>query len=423
MNNSTLIILITIAIVAMIDYIPRVVLLFKKTNVVKPGYGKVPKYLIMPTVYGDISYLQNISFLKKYSSKVVICTSKYETDEFYKALRKVCKRYGFRYIKAELPNVKGVPTKNAYTIYKGAISNLKNLHISKNTPCLLIDAGTYSLDNVNNLVRTFNELGCEIASLRCEVAKPKTAIQRLQAYEYSIAMDNRRMDPWLTSGACNIARATTLQKVLSLHSNFFVGGDIEIGKIAQVMGYKIKHIAFTFYTYAPSTVKSWFKQRTNWLAGGFRHHITNIGSFGWHHFFLLFYNSLLVYMLFPLRWVELLNFPITMVALIVLSWIYTAILYYDKGWSWVYLFLPLYSFVQSMIILPLAVIKYFKLTLQHRSLGILKYDLSSVNISTRVLYSTLNVTSALLVMYVGIYFTSVRINYWEHHSFILQLFR
>jgi hypothetical protein len=420
MPQSTLLILFTIAIMALIDYVPRAFLLVKKPVKAPTRYTRIPRYLIMPTVYGDISYLQNIAFLKRYADKVVICTSKYETPEFYRALRSVCRKHGFRYVCADLPFANGKPIKNAYTIYKGIFKNLGRLGVRKDTPCLLMDADTYSYQNTNNLMRTFIAEGLDICSLRCEVANPQTIIETLQAFEYRLAMDNRRMEPWLTSGACNVAKASVFQHVFGQHSHFFAGGDIEIGKLAQVMGYKVKHVDFTFYTAAPNTLGGWFNQRIVWFAGGVRHHVTNIGSYGWLHFFMLFYNSLLIYLLLPLRWLELINFPFTMFALIVLSWLYTAILISGRGWRPAYLLLPFYSFVQSMVIIPLSFGRYLKLAWHQRSLGVLKYELSHVSISTRIMHKALNFSSALVVIYAALLFTVTRWDYWMQHGVVLR---
>ncbi len=416
MQQTTLLILITIALVALIDYLPRLFLLGKKAVRVRPSRRKVPDYVIMPTVYGNISYLKNLDFLKQYADRVIICTSVHETIEFYEALNGVCEQYGFRYFSAPLPIVKGRPVKNAYTIYKGATQNLTSLGVSPDTICILIDADTYAVDNVNDLVRTFSKHKLDIASLRCEVANPTTAIQQLQAFEYSMAMDNRRMDPWLTSGACNMAKASVFRHIFSYHSNFFAGGDVEIGKLGRIMGYHIQHIRFTFYTEAPDNLKEWFNQRIIWFSGGVRMHVLNMGSYGWHHFFIFFYNSLLVYLLFPLRWVELVNFPLTMAALLALSWVYTAVFTYKRGWKPVYLLLPFYAFIQSMVVLPLAFGRYAKLAWAQRSLGILRHDTSLKSRPVRVLNTSLNITSAALVIYAAMLFTESRLEYWVQNG-------
>lgn len=420
-SNSATLILLTIALVALIDYIPRLILLSKRKNVIKAGYGAVPDYFILPTVYGDISYLKNLKFLKKYRKHVVICTSKYESPDFYIALRKVCRQYGFRYVCVELPIVNGWANKNAYTIYKGVFENYNRLGARKDTPCLLIDADTFAIKNVHNMVRTFIAENLDIASLRCEAANPKNLIQKLQAYEYTIAMDNRKIDPWLTSGACNIATASVYKKVFSRHSKFFAGGDIEIGKLAQVMGYKISHLNFTFYTEVPDTFKDWFNQRIVWFAGGVRHHVANIGSYGWHHFFIFFYNSLLVYLLFPLRWIELINFPLTMAALIILAWLYTLVITGIKAWKPGYLVLPFYAFVQSMIILPISFVRYCKYAWRQRSLGILNYDLSRYPLSMRTIFRALNFSTAATVLYAAFAFTSTRLEYWAANGVVSQV--
>ena len=419
-SHSAILILVTLAVVSLIDYIPRLILLSKKTNNVTPGYDKVPDYFIMPTVYGDISYLKNLHFLKKYGSRVIVCTSKYETPEFYSAVRKTCRKYHLRYICAELPKVKGQPIKNAYTIYRGAFDNLYKLGAKKNTPCILIDADTYAFKNVNNLVRTFIALKLDIASLRCEASNPKNIIERLQAYEYRLAMDNRRMDPWLTSGACNMAKASVFQRVFGRHSNFFAGGDVEIGKLAQVMGYKIGHINFTFYTEVPDNLRDWYHQRVIWFSGGVRHHVANIGSFGWHHFFILIYNSLIVYLLLPLRWIEVTNFPLTLVVLVVLSWIYSVVLTIGKGWQAVYLLLPFYAFLQSMIIIPIAMARYCKYAWRQRSLGLLNYDLSHYSFMMKTVFKALNISTAAIIVLAAFEFTQIRFDYWYYHGTLFK---
>lgn len=278
MSSITLYLLVLIALIALIDFLPRIFIAKNRKPTVRPSYGRIPEYRILPTVYGDISYLQNLNFLRKYRDKTVICTSKYETKEFYRDLRLVCKQNGLRFICVDLPKVDGKPIKNAYTIYRGALES-NRLKVPYGMPCLLMDADTYSNMNVNNLMRAFLTSGYDVASLRCEVDNPQTTIEVLQAFEYKLAMDGRNMDSWLTSGACNVGKAGVLKHVFGNHSNYFAGGDIEIGKLAQTMGYTVGHLDFTFFTSAPNTIRAWFDQRIIWFTGGIRHHIVNIGSF------------------------------------------------------------------------------------------------------------------------------------------------
>lgn len=412
MTAALLILLATVALIALIDYIPRFFNAAKTPIKVTRGRGRVD-YLIMPTVYGDISYLKNVDFLKRNASRVVICTSRYETPQFYQDLESVCKEYGLRFVVVDLPKTsRGEPIKNAYTIYKGAFANLNILGVTPNTPCILIDADTTTDGSLNDLARTFVKSGVDVASLRCEVANVTNLLEILQEYEYRTAMDNRRMDPWLTSGACNMARAETFRHVFQRHSHFFIGGDIEIGKLAQTMGYKMGHIDFTFYTEVPSKFRDWFKQRTLWFAGGVRHHVANISNFSWHHFFIFFYNSLIVYLLLPLRWLEMVHFPLAFFLLALVSWIYIFIVNVGRGWRKEYLALPIYAFVQSMVILPLAFVRYARLVISQRSFGILRQDLSHLN--WRLLFASrfLNITTAAIVLVFAFQLTTARVEYW-----------
>ncbi|HEX6416431.1 MAG TPA: glycosyltransferase family 2 protein [Candidatus Saccharimonadales bacterium] len=412
MTTALLILLATVALIALVDYIPRFFNAAKPPVRIYKGKGRVPNYLIMPTVYGDISYLKNVDFLKKYASHVVICTSKYESEKFYKDLEAICEQNGLRFIAVDLPIVKDKPVKNAYTIYKGAFTDLEKLGVSSKTPCLLIDADTVTPSNVNDLIRTFSKGKFDIASLRCEVANVSNTLEILQDYEYRTAMDNRRMDPWLTSGACNMAQAGTFQHVFKQHSHFFAGGDIEIGKLAQTMGYKLRHINFSFYTEVPSTFREWFNQRIIWFAGGVRHHVVNISNFSWHHFFIFIYNSLIIYLLLPLRWFELIHFPLAFFLLILVSWLYIFIVNIGRGWRKEYFLLPAYAFIQSMIILPIAFVRYAKYALQQRSFGILHQDLSHLNWHLLFASRFLNITTAAIVLVLAVQFTYTRVEYW-----------
>lgn len=413
--NSALLILLTVALVALIDYIPRFLNGFGQSIKVETTYTKIPKYFIMPTVYGDPKYLEfikNNPFLRRNKDKVLLCTTLHETKDFYNKLQELCSMEGFRYTRVNTKNKHGKAMFSAYAIYKGVFRNYQRLGINAKTPCLLMDIDTYTKDNLNNLIRKFIKEDLDISSLRCHIDKPKTLIEKLQQFEYETAMNNRKFSPWLTSGAASLGRAKVFKHIFSNHSDFFAGGDSEIGKIAKIMGYKIAFIDFLFLTEAPKTWKEWFNQRIIWFAGGFRHHVINMSSYGWQHFFLFFYNSLLIYILLPLRWIELINFPQILPVLLLLSWVYTFVLMTGRKWSKELLFLPIYSFIQSMIIIPFGIIRYIKLVRHHHSLGRLRYDMSAYSPSSRLLFTGLNIASAMMIIYIGIIFTISRIAYW-----------
>jgi len=413
----SLYILLAVALIALVDFVPKLFNSYKKPIEVITRYTKKPRFFIMPTVYGDISYLDNIEFLKKYPKNTIICTSDHETAAFYSDLRKVCRKYGFKYAICKIPVIKGKPIKNAYSVYKGFFTR-KSLPMKVDTPCILIDADTYAKENINNLVRAFLNSEIDVASLRCEVAEENTVIQKLQAYEYRLAMDNRRMDPWLTSGACNMSTAGTYRKIFAAHSDFFAGGDIEIGKLAYTSGYRVKHINFTFYTDAPENIKDWFNQRIIWYAGGFRHYIISINKFGWHHFFLLFYNAVLVFLLLPIRWLEIMFFPELLLLLIPIGWLYSFVLTYGRNWQASYLLLPLYSAVQTMVIIPFGVARYTTIAVQSKSFGQFKDmpNASERKYHNKSVDNLLNYATAGMLLYLSAFFILSRINFWAIQS-------
>jgi hypothetical protein len=65
-------------------------------------------------------------------------------------------------------------------------------------------------------------------------------------------MRSRLIYPWLTSGAGMVGKRDVLVSIMNNHSLFFNGGDIEIGKLDDMMGYKVGYIPMVFYTDVPA---------------------------------------------------------------------------------------------------------------------------------------------------------------------------
>jgi cellulose synthase/poly-beta-1,6-N-acetylglucosamine synthase-like glycosyltransferase len=95
-------------------------------------------------------------------------------------------------------------------------------------------------------------------------------LTRLQYFEYWLAMQIRFIAPWLVSGACQVARTPVLKDVMSRHSPFFQGNDVEIGLLSEARGYRIGHIAFEIKSDRPATFIPWLRQRLAWAGGQFR---------------------------------------------------------------------------------------------------------------------------------------------------------
>ena len=138
-----------------------------------------------------------------------------------------------------------------------------------------MDADTKPIDDPGRYVAQMEEEGVEYASVRVHVMDPRKAVEKMQAIEYRMAMLSRHYRPWLSSGACFGGTVEALKKVLSLHSLWFPGEDLESGRIALALKLKVRHLAMRVETEAPSTWVALLKQRRSWWAGGFRHSVVN----------------------------------------------------------------------------------------------------------------------------------------------------
>jgi hypothetical protein len=195
-------------------------------------------------------------------------------------------------------------------------------------------------------------------------------MEKLQNLEYNLAMDARKIYPWLTSGAGVIARTESIKNIMAHLSLFFSGGDIEIGKLGGLLKYKVGHLPFNFYTDVPPTFKSWFKQRMAWFGGGFRHAIVNFYKFNWKHPLFFIYTTIFVYGLTPIRWYEMIMYwqVLPLVIAIYLCLVFT---FHWKNRSWDFFLFPVYALIQVMIILPLGIYTYFRMALYSDNVGLI----------------------------------------------------
>ena len=59
-------------------------------------YEPVEDFAILVPIYGAITYLENVAFLRPYGDRVVLCTTTEETAEFNTGLEQVARENGFR---------------------------------------------------------------------------------------------------------------------------------------------------------------------------------------------------------------------------------------------------------------------------------------------------------------------------------------
>ena len=71
----------------------------------KRGYGLgqtlLDDFRILVPIWGKAGYLQNVPYLSQYGSKVTLCTTGDETDEFYAELEQIAATHGFRVFRDE----------------------------------------------------------------------------------------------------------------------------------------------------------------------------------------------------------------------------------------------------------------------------------------------------------------------------------
>lgn len=368
------------AMIAMIDFIVPIIARLKR----RPVEGEpVPNhdFTVLVPIFGDISYLRNVEFLSRYGSRVLLCTTTQESDQFNRDIEAVAARHGFRIYRSDIP----VASRSPWRIFHHTLQDtvrrtelvrdeiMRGSSVAVDTTfCIFIDGDTVAAEDLSILAGRMAQEGHDLASVRVVASKQQTVMERLQHLEYQIAMDSRRVYPWLTSGAAMISRRTAINQIMKNHSLFFNGGDIEIGKLAKTLGYKVGHIPFVFLTDVPSTFRRWVRQRRFWFCGGFRHYIVNGLRFNWRYPFLFFYNTIVVYSLTPVRWYEVLRDPLILPSVIALYWVLQLLFhrrYYD---SWVFWLFPIYCLFHVMVVLPMGVYTYCRTASKSRNAGIIR---------------------------------------------------
>jgi cellulose synthase/poly-beta-1,6-N-acetylglucosamine synthase-like glycosyltransferase len=347
-----------------------------KTSPVGRHSSRCTDYTLIVPIYGKISYLENVDYLRSYGHRVLLTTSRNESDEFYQALHTIAEANGFRtHISAIDPSpaerVGGVPSKRVVggtlrdTIVRDAHSSITTEYV------VCIDADTTTNISIDHLVGVMAEARLDLASVRLVPANRDTLLARLQGFEYSMAMRMRQLMPWLVSGGCHAARREVHRTLMHKHSLFFQGNDVELGLLATSLGYRVGHVPFVVPTTVPSTVSGWWRQRLAWAGGEFRLMVVNVPS-AVRHPFLYLYGGVVLFGLLPFRYYYLLHpawslLTVTMLyasALLAANW---------RHKTWELALYPLYSLVYSLVLIPLGVVSYVHMAVAYRNPGIIRH--------------------------------------------------
>jgi Glycosyl transferase family group 2 len=374
------------ACIALVDFVTPLRARFKRLPEARQAgtFTCTHDFTVLVPIFGDASYLRNTEYLSQYGDRVVLCTTTHESDQFNAELGAIATEHGFRIFRSQVSEAsKHHP--NPWRLFRRTLERRQetNLEVARDEIVrdsfaavdsrytIFLDGDTTSPFDFELLVRAMEAQELDVASVRVLPSQQTTIMERLQGLEYRMAMDARRVYPWLTSGACMAAKTYCLKRVMLNHSLFFSGGDIEVGKLARILRFKVGHIPFVLYTDVPSTFRGWFGQRTAWFSGGFRHAIVNALSYAWRHPIYFAYTTLIVYAFTPLRLFEMIKHPWMLPVVILIYWALLALLT-GRRWQWVYLLFPLYAMCQVMVLVPLGAARYAYIAWRSRNPGVIK---------------------------------------------------
>ena len=326
--------------------------------------------LVVP-IYGDIRYLENVAWLSRYGSRVLLATSSAESEVFYAALGEIARLHGFRVHASTTPTgAAGHAGRRSTsgTLRDTIVRDAHEVLTSRYVVC--IDADTVTEQSVDLLVGAFDAAGLDLGSVPLSVANTTTVLGRLQRIEYRMAMRLRRIMPWMVCGGCHIARREVHADLMRRHSLFFQGNDVELGLLAVARGYRVAHLDFAVPTVVPDTLAGWLRQRIAWSGGEFRVMLVNL-RLALQHPYLYLYGALVTFALAPLRWWGLSR--VGWVAVVVLVAYTASVMLLNRSIRdpllWVY---PWYALSYALVLLPLGGLAYAQMALRSHNAGIIR---------------------------------------------------
>ena len=336
-------------------------------------------FTVMVPIWGKMAYLVIIDYLKAYGNRVLLCTTGDESDEFYKEFHKVAKANGFstfvdkaipkqgsRHARTHTRRTTGGTTRDR--LIRNALAKVTTTYV------VPLDADSTSVKPMSLLVGELVRRGLDIASIMLVIAnRDASFLTKLQDVEYRLAMRMRFVAPWMVSGAGHVARTEVLRKIMNRHSLFFQGNDVEIGVLAQALGYKIGYIPFEILTEVPDKFGPWMRQRLAWAGGEIRLFIVNPQVALRHPFFWV-YGGLVTIIGVGFRWWAL--FTPGWGILSALALYFALVLYLHwrhghRGWA---LMMPIYKLGSSMILTPFGLIWYFKMAITGNNWGLIRVN-------------------------------------------------
>lgn len=303
-------------------------------------------YTIVVPVYGSPRYFENGWHLLSIRENVLLLVN-CDNDAMVE-FADVAEQSGWRVHRAE---VEGNP--NPPKLLKSALPEITTTYVIR------MDADTVTAESMGLAVAAMDKAGKDVCSVKVLPAKRGTLMQKIQGVEYDVSMLGRHMRPWLTSGACIMARREAWEKILDRHSLWFPGEDMETGLIAKHFRFKIGHIDFKVFTAVPETFADWFRQRRGWWCGNFRQVFVNFDHMLRYPAFLA-YNAILIWALMWGKAYAALTFTQHLPTIIILYTLATLISNWQVRSRWMIAY-PYYALMQAMILPLIGAIFYIKM--------------------------------------------------------------
>jgi cellulose synthase/poly-beta-1,6-N-acetylglucosamine synthase-like glycosyltransferase len=330
---------------------------FRPPISVDPWLSPSDDYTVIVPLYGDPRYFENRSYLEPLKGNVLLAV--HAGDKGMDRFAVELETDGWRVHRARCHSRPiGVPE----IVYSALKSGLVGT-----TYVVRLDGDSHAQDDIGCAIAAIARADADVCSVKVRVSEPRRAVEQLQAVEYDMSMLSRHFRPWLTSGACMVAKADVLRLVLAYHSRWFPGEDMETGRIAKHFGFRVLHCDWSVYTKAPSTWRGWFRQRRSWWSGNFRHAIQNFDVNVRYSAWMVYYAGLVWGMLTG----KLLAFvhEYEYIPLLVCAYtVVTVVANWQVRNRWMLAF-PYYALFQVVVMPPVGAYFYVRLCLQRGRVG------------------------------------------------------
>jgi cellulose synthase/poly-beta-1,6-N-acetylglucosamine synthase-like glycosyltransferase len=325
-------------------------------RVISLGDETSADYTLVVPIFGDPRYFRNGDYLNGFRDRTLLAVNVDgpTMEQFVIELREA----GWRVHASRLTGRVSCPE-----IVLDALRSVETEYVIR------IDGDTISYEDPGRAVAAARAAGADLCSVKVTVSRRETLIEKLQAVEYDMSMLGRHNRAWMTSGACMIARTSALRGILSSHSFWFPGEDIETGVIAKHFRLSVRHVDVRFYTDAPETFRAWLRQRKMWWSGSFRMAFVNADQT--LRFPLTFaYTVCVVWLLWEAKWQELFDVRHVAAILPFVVLLYTGVCLFSN-WSvrsrWMVVF-PYYALFQALVLPLLGALYYLWLWCKRRTL-------------------------------------------------------